>query len=211
VKRLLILVGVCVAAAAVAASAFDHSSSATTKSAKVRVVHHLWFELVGQYRNSPPGATPITHIHYGYLSWIQGVYAFKAPPLTDATAEYTFFADAHTSQFIRNGPLGFVTRIGTITIYRDPSHNSDWSNPKTFRDGTRVLAATYRHQPVSSTLSGAVSLFSHDQITFTQAFSTPHGKVRLGTVGETFDEHYTGQNNMPGPPSGYFIGYAISR
>src|SRR6188472_270573 len=36
------------------------------------------------------------------------------------------------------------------------------------------------------------------------AFSTPHGKVRLGTVGETFDEHYAGQNNMPGPPSGYF-------
>ena len=209
-KRLLILVGVCVAAAAVAVSAFGHGSS-VKRPPKVAVVHHLWFELVGQFMNSAAGITPVTHIHYGYLSWIQGVYAFKALPHTDATAEYTFFANGKTSQTISNGPLRFVTRIGTFTVYRDPSRNSNWSKPSTFRDGTRVLVATYRHQPIGSVLTGAISLFSHDKITLARAFNTPHGKVRLGTVGETFDEHYTGQNNMPGPPSGYFIGYAVSR
>jgi hypothetical protein len=210
-KRLLILIGVCIAAAAVAVAAFAHGSSTKTKSAKVTVVRHLWFELVGQLMNSAPGVTPITHIHYGYLPWIQGVDAFKAPPHTDATAEYTFFADGKTSPPISNGPLRSGTRIGTLTIYRDPSHNSDWSKPNTFRDGTRVLVATYRHQPIGNILTGAISLFSHDRITFTRPFKTAHGMVQLGTVGETFDEHYTGQNNMPGPPSGYFIGYAISR
>jgi len=210
-KRLPILLGVCLAAAAVAVSAFGHSSSTRTRSTNVTVVHHLWFELVGQFMNSAPGVTPITHIHYGYLSWIQGVDAFKAPPHTDGTAEYTFFADGQTSHTISNGPLRFATRIGQLTIYRDPSHNSDFSKPNTFRDGTRVLVATYRHQPIGSTLTGAISLFSHDKITFSRPFDTPHGKVRLGTVGETFDEHYTGQSNMPGPPSGYFIGYAVSR
>jgi len=210
-KRLLILIGVCIAAAAVAVTAFAHGSSTKTKSAKVMVVRHLWFELVGQFRNSAPGVTPITHIHYGYLSWTHGVDAFRASSHTDSTAQYTFFANGKTSPLISNGPLRSATRVGTITIYRDPSHNSDWSKPSTFRDGTRVLVATYRHQPITNTLSGAISLFSHDEITFTRAFNTPHGKVRLGRVGETFDEHYTGQNNMPGPPSGYFIGYAVSR
>jgi hypothetical protein len=211
VKRLLTVVGVCVAAAVIAVAAFDHSSAARAKAAKVTVVHDLWFELVGQFMNSAPGVAPVTHIHYGYLSWIQGVYAFGAPPRTRATAEYTFFADGKTSPAITNGPLLFITRTGTITIYRDPSRNSDFSTPNTFRDGTRVLVATYRHQPIVSTLTNAISLISHDQITYTRPFQTPHGMVQLGRVGETFDEHYVGQNNMPGPPSGYFIGYAASR
>jgi hypothetical protein len=210
-KKLLILVVVCVVAAAVAVSAFGHSSSVKKKSPRVTVLHHLWFELVGQYINSAPGVTPVTHIHYGYLSWVQGVSAFKASPRAAASAEYTFFANGQTSPLITNGPLFFATRTGTLTIYRDPSHNSDFKRPGTFRDGTRVLVATYRHEPIVNSLTKAISLFSHDRITFTRPFKTAHGMVRLGTVGETFDEHYTGQGTMPGPPSGYFIGYAFSR
>jgi hypothetical protein len=60
-------------------------------------------------------------------------------------------------------------------------------------------------------LTGAITLFSEDTITATRPFDTGHGKVQLGKVGEKFVERYTGQNNMPGPPSGYFIGYAVSR
>ena len=208
--RIVMLLAVCLAATGIAVAALGDSASGSTR-AKVTVLHDLWFELVGQFQNSAPGVTPVTHIHYGYLSWIQGVSAFTAPPESISTAQFTFFANGKTSPVMTNGPLRFATRIGTLTIYRDPSRNSDFSNPDTFRDGTLVLVAAYRHEPIVSTTTNAISLFSHDQITFTRPFDTGHGKVQLGQVGETFDEHYTGVNNMPGPPSGYFVGYAVSR
>jgi hypothetical protein len=195
----------------VAVTAFGRDASRSGKRAKVTIVSDLWFELVGQFQNSATGVIPVTHIHYGYLSWVKGVATFGAAPQDEATAKFTFFADGTTSPVISNGPLRSVTRIGKLTIYRDPSANSDFANPDTFRDGTPVLIAQYRHQPISSTLTGAISLFSQDTITFTRPFDSGRGNVQLGKVGERFTEHYTGQTNMPGPPSGYFIGYAVSR
>jgi hypothetical protein len=210
VKKLLMLLGVCLAAAALAVAAFGHDSSVRTRAAKVTVRHDLWFELVGQFQNSGPGVTPVTHIHYGYLPFVQGVSAFLAPQSL-STALFTFFADGKTSPPTTNGPLVFANRVGTLTVYRDPSRNSDWAKPDTFRNGTPVLVAQYRHQPISSSLTGAVTLFSEDTITVARPFDTGHGKVQLGKVGEKFVERYTGQSNMPGPPSGYFIGWAVSR
>ena len=194
----------------VAVTAFGRDASRSGNRAKVTIVSDLWFELVGQSQNSATGVIPVTHIHYGYLSWVKGVSTFGVP-LDEATAKFTFFADGTTSPVISDGPLRSVTRVGTLTIYRDPSTNSDFANPDTFRDGTPVLIARYRHQGINSTLTGAISLFSQDTITFTRPFDSGHGKVQLGKVGERFTEHYTGQNNMPGPPSAYFIGYAVSR
>jgi hypothetical protein len=212
VRKTILLVAVAVlATAALAVAAFGHNSSMNTRAAKVTVLHDLWYELVGQFQNSAPGVTPVTHIHYGYLSWIQGVSALGAAPQTEATARFTFFADGKTSPVVSDGPLVMVTRVGTLTIYRDLSTNSDFAKPSTFRDGMPVLVARYRHQPITSTLTNATSLFSRDRITFTRPFGTGHGSVQLGKVGETFDEHYVGQGNMPGPPSGYIIGYAVSR
>jgi hypothetical protein len=209
--KTIVLFAACVTAATVAVGALGQNASVKARTTKVTVIRNLWFELVGQFQNSAPGATPVTHIHYGYLSWVQGISAFTAPPETPASAQFTFFANGKTSPFIANGPLRSATRVGTVTIYHDTSHNSDFSNPDTFRDGTLVLVATYRHQPILNTVTNAISLFSHDQITYTRPFNTGHGMVQLGQVGETFDEHYTGANNMPGPPSGYFTGYAASR
>jgi hypothetical protein len=199
-----ILVLAAIAAVGAAAQGTTHHA------AKVAVIHDLWFEEVGQFMNSGPGVTPETHIHYGYVSWVQGLSAFTADPQTLSTARLTFFADGKTTSTTADGPLRFATRTGTITIYYDPSRNSDWTNPATFRDGTPVLVVRYRHQPIQSTLTSAVSLFSHDMIVATKPFAWGKGKVRLGAAGDTFDEHYTGQGNMPGPPSGYFIGYARS-
>ncbi len=209
--KIVTLLTVCLAAAAGIFAVFGQSASGGASTTKVNVLHDLWFELVGQFQNSAPGVTPATHIHYGYLSWVQGVSAFTAPPESISGAQFTFFANGKTSPVMSNGPLRFATRIGTLTIYRDLSRNSDFSNPNTFRDGTLVLVASYRHEPIISTPTNAISLFSHDQITFTRPFDTGHGKVQLGQIGESFDEHYTGVNNMPGPPSGYFVGYAVSR
>jgi len=210
-KRIGAVFAVVVVATAIASvTAFGRESKSSAKGPAVTIRHKLWWELVGQFLNSAPGVTPVTHFHYGYLSWVQGVSAFGAAPRTPASADFTFYADGKTSPLTTDGPLLFATRVGTITIYRDPSRNSDFKHPGTFKDGTRVLVATYRHQPISSSLTGAVSLLSHDQITFTRPFQTAHGMVQLGTVGEAFDEHYVGQSNMPGPPSGYFIGYATN-
>lgn len=205
---------IAVAAAAIAASsmtAFGRTARAQHSAAKPTALTDLWFELVGQFQNSAPGVTPETHIHYGYLAWVKGVSAYDAPPRNETNATFTFFADGKTSPPIVNGPLRAASRTGTLTIYLDSAKNGDWVNPDSFRDGTPILRASYRHEPVTSTLTGAINLFSEDTITFTRAFTTARGRVQLGKVGEQFTEHYTGQSNMPGPPSGYFIGYAVSR
>jgi hypothetical protein len=202
---------VMVASTVASVAAFGRNATHSRRAAQVTVLNDLWFELVGQFQNSGPGVSPVTHIHYGYVSWVQRVSAFGAASKTEASAQFTFFAGGKTAPLISNGPLRSATRVGRLTIYRDPSLNSDFANPDTFRDGTPVLIAQYRHQPITSTLTNAISLFSHDQITFTKPFDTGHGRVQLGKVGRMFDEHYTGQGNMPGPPSGYFVGYAVSR
>jgi len=210
-RRLTAFAAVVLATAMSSLTAFAGDSSARHAGAKATVVTDLWFELVGQFQNSGPGVTPETHIHYGYLAWIKGVSAYAAPPRNETNARFTFFADGRTSPVIVNGPLRAASRTGTLALYDNRSTNGDWTKPDTFRDGTPILRASYRHEPVTSTLTGAVNLFSEDTITFTRPFETSHGLVQLGKVGETFIERYTGQSNMPGPPSGYFIGYAVSR
>jgi hypothetical protein len=211
-SKIILLLGACVAVATagIIGPSQDIHASTNARAAKVKVIRNLWFELVGQFENSAPGVTPVTHMHYGYLSWVQGISAFAADPETPATAQLTFFANGKTTALTINGPLRSGTRVGTLSLYSDPSHNSDFANPDTFRDGTRILVAVYRHQPIGNSVTGEISLFSHDRITYTRPFETSHGLVQLGQVGETFDEHYTGATNMPGPPSGYFVGYAIS-
>src|SRR6266487_2419460 len=125
--------------AGLAVAASGHDTSRSRENAKTTIVSNLWFELVGQFQNSATGVVPVTHIHYGYLSWVQGVSPFGAAPQDEKSAIFTFFADGKTSPIQVNGPLRFGTRVGTLTVYRDPSTNSDFANPDTFRDGTPVL------------------------------------------------------------------------
>ena len=210
-RVIALVAGLMVVAAVASITAFGQQGKHAARTANAAVLPDLWYELVGQFENSAVGVTPVTHIHYGYISWFQGVSSFGAAPQTLKSATFTFFADGKTSLGESNGPLRFGTRVGTLTIYRDPAKNSDWGHPNTFRDGTPVLVARYRHQPITSTLTNAISLLSRDTITFARPFATSKGSVQLGRVGDTFEEHYTGQGNMPGPPSGYFVGYAVSR
>jgi hypothetical protein len=206
---------IALAAVGLTVSAFGSSTAGgreelhTATPAKTTVLQDLWLELVGQFQNSAPGVTPVTHIHYGYVSYARGVAVFKAAPRSETTALFTFFADGNTA-LISNGPLRYITRVGTLTIYRDGSTNGDFANPDTFRDGTPVLVAHYRQQSTTDTVTGAITTYHRDRITLTRPFDTARGKVQLGKVGEEFEEHYTGHGNMPGPPSGYFVGYAVS-
>jgi hypothetical protein len=177
---------------------------------QLRKIRTLSLEFVGQFQNSLPGVTPATHSHYGYVSYIQGVSAFARAPQDETTALFTFLADAATVRVITNGPLRVITRVGTLTIYLDRSTNSSFANPETFRDGTPVLVASFRQQVVSNTVTSSLITFHQNRITSTTAFADAKGKVQLGEVGETFKTYFSGQGNMPGPPSGFIGGYAVS-
>ena len=169
----------------------------------------LSFEFVGQFQNSPPGVTPATHVHYGYLAYIRGASAFTGSPADETTALFTFFADGLTSRVIVDGPLRIVTRVGTVTIYRDPSVDGDFGRPETFRDGARILVGAFRQQVVNNTVTGSFTTFHRVRITSTRPFQADGKKRQLGRVGQTFRIAFSGQGNMPGPPSGYFGGYGV--
>jgi hypothetical protein len=173
-------------------------------------IRALSLELVGQFQNSPPGVTPATHIHYGYLSYIRGLSVFRGAAQDETTAVFTFFADAVTPRVIPNGPLRIVTRVGKLTIYRDPSTNGDFAKPASFRDGTPVLVARFRQEVVNNTITGSFTTFHQNTIVSTRPFRTGRRSVRLGRVGETFRTFFSGHVTMPGPPSGFFGGYAVS-
>jgi len=180
------------------------------RTSPVKKITKLSLEFVGQFQNSPPGVTPATHIHYGYISYIQGVSSFAHAPQDETTALFTFFADAATVRVISNGPLRVITRVGKLTIYLDNSTNGNFANPNTFRDGTPVLVAGFRQEVVSNTVTNSFTTFHQDTITSTTPFHTNRGMVQLGEVGKTFKTYLSGQGNMPGPPSGFFGGYAVS-
>jgi hypothetical protein len=176
----------------------------------VRQIRGLSLELVGQFQNSPPGVTPATHIHYGYLSYIRGLSVFRGAAQDETTALFTFFADAATPRVIPNGPLRIVTRVGRLTIYRDPSTNGDFARPASFRDGTPVLVARFRQQVVNNTVTGSFTTFHQNTIVSARSIPAGRGKVQLGRVGATFRTNFSGHGTMPGPPSGFFGGYAVS-
>ncbi len=179
------------------------------RAPQVRTIRSLSLEFVGQFQSSPPGVTPVTHIHYGYLSYIQGLSAFAHAPQDETTALFTFFAAAATLRVITTRPLRAITRVGTLTIYLDRSTNGSFANPETFRDGTPVLAARFRQEVVSNTVTNSFTTFHQNTITSTRPFPANRGSVQLGEVSETFKTYFSGQGNMPGPPSGFFGGYAL--
>lgn len=194
-------------AALVAALAVPATASA---AAPVKVLHELSLELVGQLQNSAPGVTPQTHVHYGYLSYVRGVPAFRAAPQDETTARFTFYADATTTRVLVDGPLRVITRLGRLTIYRDPTTPVTFGDPSTFRAGTPVLVATFRQQSILDTLTDTFTTFHENRIVSTMPFAAGRGRIRLGDVGGTFTTVFRGRSNMPGPPSGWFAGYAVS-
>jgi hypothetical protein len=206
-SRLIIAAAVVLAASiAVGRATRDDASAAT----RVRLIRQLSFEFVGQFQNSPPGVTPATHVHYGYLSYVGGASAFKASPENETTALFTFYADATTTRVIANGPLRIVTRVGKLTIHRDASVDGSFERPETFRDGERVLVGTFRQQVVNNTVTGSFTTFHRVRIASARPFGARGRKLQLGRVGQTFTIAFAGHGNMPGPPSGFFGGYGVS-
>jgi hypothetical protein len=208
-RRTIWLVGVVICALLGAAGA-GPARGDDDQAAAVKHIRRLSFEFVGQFVNSPAGVTPATHTHYGYVSYIRGVSAFKGTPENETSALFTFYADGTTLRVIANGPLRMITRTGRLTFYRDPSANANFAKPDTFRDGARVLVGTFRQHVVNNTITGSFTTFHQLTITSTRSFRTGRATVQLGRVGQTFRIAFSGQGNMPGPPSGYFGGYGVS-
>ncbi len=201
-----VVLGVVVAATAAVPAVRD--ALGATRVAEIR---QLSFEFVGQFQNSPPGITPPTHSHYGYLSHVGGQSAFRGSPQDEKTALFTFFApNATTVRVIADGPLRIVTRVGMLTIYHDPSPDGSFDRPETFRDGTRVLVGEFRQQVVNNTVTGSFTTFHRVRITSTRPFRAGRQQLQLGRVGQRFIIAFNGHGNMPGPPSGFFGGYAVS-
>lgn len=204
------LLGASAVALASSTAAIAFRSHSELQQQPVRQIRDLSLEFVGQFQNSPPGVTPATHVHYGYVSYIRGLSAFSKAPPSETTALFTFYADAATPRVIANGPLRIVTRVGRLTIYRDPSTNGDFAKLESFRDGTPVVVAEFRQQVVSDTVTESFSTFHQNTIVSTRPFSARRGGVQLGRVGQTFRTFFSGHIAMPGPPSGFFGGYAVS-
>jgi hypothetical protein len=208
--RAFALVGTSILALMASTGAVAFRGHSELGAPPVRQIRSLSLEFVGQFQNSPPGVTPPTHIHYGYLSYIRGLSVFRAAAQNEKSALFTFFSDAATPRVIPNGPLRIVTRVGRLTIYRDPSTNGDFARPASFRDGTPVLVAQLRQQVVTNTVTGSFTTFHQNTIVSTRPFPAGRRSVRLGRVGETFRTFFSGHVTMPGPPSGYLGGYAVS-
>jgi hypothetical protein len=107
--------------------------------------------------------------------------------------------------------MRIITRVGRLTIYRGLSSNGSFSDPGTFSDGAPVLVARFRQQVVVDTVSNTFTTFHENRITSTKPFGVGAKRVQLGVVGEAFTTEFSGHSNMPGPPSGYFGGFAGSR
>jgi hypothetical protein len=202
-------IGVLTAALVISTAAIPAAHRGALGATGVKQIRQLSFEFVGQFQNSPAGVTPATHVHYGYLAHVGGVSAFRGSPENEATALFTFYAPATTTRVIANGPLRIVTRVGKLTIYRDPSTNGSFDRPETFRDGQRVLVGVFTQQVVNDTVTGSFTTFHRVRITLTRAFGARSGS-QLGRVGQTFKIAFSGHGNMPGPPSGFFGGYGVS-
>lgn len=196
-------------AVVVSTGAGAFGSDGQRRAAPVRQIRSLSLEIVGQFQNSPPGVPP-THSHYGYLSYVSGLPAFSGTAQNETTALFTFYADAATPRVIADGPLRIITRVGLLTIYRDASPDGDFTKPESFRDGTPVLVARFRQQVVTNTVTGSLTAFHQNRIVSTRRFPSGRGNVELGHVGGAFRTFFSGQVTMPGPPSGFFGGYAVS-
>jgi hypothetical protein len=173
-------------------------------------VRAISFELVGQFQNSGPGVTPPTHSHYGYLSYAGGLLAFTGATQNETTALFTFYADATTPRVIPDGPLRVVTRLGRLTVYRDTSPDGNFARPDSFRDGTPVLVARFRQQVVTDTVTESLTTFHLNTILSTKRFRSGRRDVQLGRPNGRFRIVFNGHITMPGPPSGYIAGYAVS-
>jgi hypothetical protein len=160
-------------------------------------------ELVGQVVNSAPGVTPATSAQFGYVSQLGDLAGWAG----ESTAPLTFYTDTTTARVVNNGPLRIISRTGRLTIYHDPSPNSDFAHPETFRDGTPVLTAELRQQVILNPSTGAFTTLNVNTVSSASAFALGSRRVLLSHVGRRLETVLSGQASSAAPPSAYIAGY----
>jgi hypothetical protein len=168
------------------------------------------FEFVGQATNfAPTPAAPLGSAHqYGYLTVVRGIdNLFSGSPHNEATAVFTFFNEATTTESFTDGPLRIVDRNGTTTIYLN-SAPASFANPDSFRSGIPVLTSTLHQQAVNTGVGTFTAVFANT-ISSTSAFTINGTTFRLGQTGQAFRAAVTGQFNATPPPNAHFAGYAV--
>lgn|SRR5262249_50169254 len=167
------------------------------------------FELVGQVFNP----SPTTSIQCGYLTFINGISdlapIFNPGPQNETTALFTFFNETVTERVINNGSIRIINRVGTTTIYFNPSASATFAVPSSFQNGIPVQTSVLRHQVLLDTVTGAFTTTFVNTITSVDRFQIENSKFRLGKVGQTFRTTVFGHLSMSAPPAAYIAGFAV--
>ena len=163
------------------------------------------FELVGQVTN-----TTTTSIQYGYLTFINGISGvtniFNPGPQNESTALFTFFNDTVNERVTTNGTIRIIDRVGTTTIYLNPSANATFGSSASFQNGTPIQTSVLRHQVVIDTVTGSFTTTFVNTVTSADRFQLDNTSFTLGKVGQTFPTTVFGHLNSPAP-SAYIAGY----
>jgi hypothetical protein len=164
------------------------------------------FELVGQAVLNP------SPMQYGFLSQIYGIELdsiFSGSPHDASTALFSFFTEAANTQVINNGQLRIVNRVGTTTIYSDPSHG-DFANRDSFRDGTPILTAALKQQVILDTFTGTFTATNINTVTSATPFTLGGDQLQLAERGEQFRTSINGRTDSTTPAGFSIAGYAVA-
>lgn len=157
------------------------------------------FHLVGQVQASPPA-------QYGFLSYVHGLpTVFSAAPENEATAMFTFYNDTPTVRVINNGPLRTIERVGTTTIYFNPTPSGNWATPETFRRGTAVTVSSLTHQVVLDTTTNKFTTTFVNKVLAVTPFEIDGHQYQLGRLGRRFRTQVFGQANNASSPAAFVI------
>jgi hypothetical protein len=161
-------------------------------------------EFTGQVTNSG-----LASIQVGYLSYVRGFNtAFSSATTQDeSTALFTFYTSAITTRSVLNGTIRVINREGTTTVYLAKGPG-DFTNPDSFRSGIPIQTSSMRQQVMVDTVTSGFAVSNYNVVNTTSSFMMNGAAYQLGSPGQTFRTELTGHLSMPGPPSGYFGGYA---
>jgi hypothetical protein len=153
------------------------------------------FEFIGQLDQVGPSFS-----FYGYLTYVKGIPSsqlFSNPAAPgEATALFTFHATATLTgrSILKN--LFVVTAAGRIDFYRRASPGATFTDPTSFRAGSRLARASVRYQsilnvqtPDNGLATGAGELAFGSAQTFTLGnkryrFGLPGLRVRVFATGQ---------------------------
>jgi len=165
-------------------------------------------ELIGQ--TITPSAN--SSVQYGYASYINGVDTiFNGRPGDETKALFTFYNDTTNTQVLNTGPLRVVNRVGTATIYFNPSGGASFNDPNSFRIGTPVMVASLRMQLIVDTLNTPNTFTATFVLTVTDVnyFQLDDHNVHIGRIGQKLRLTFFGRFNATPPPATNIAGFVV--